>query len=258
VHRAPLAFAFALALALVAGCAWFGGGENTPVGSSAHDLVSPRAHGTLVVEIDHPPGSEPNAAAVSTLRSTLQEVTGRDAAHVKIVQDASIPSEPDKRYSFSEIETLEKAHRDHHTSGDEAALYVVYVAGSSTEDTSEGKVLGAAYRGTSIVIFKANVRSSSGGALSGKPPEDAVERAVLVHEFGHAAGLVNLGTRMVTPHEDAGHKGHSSDDQSVMYWAVENSLGLGQLCQLVKLGDCGVPYEFDGNDKADLAALRET
>lgn len=225
-------------------------------GDAARELVSGAEYPKLVVEIDHPPNAGPNAHAVDVLRSTLREVTSKSSIEIKL--DPSIPSEPSKRYTFRDIEKLEDEHRDHHTGGDTAVLYVVYVAGGSSEDTDDGKVLGAAYRGTSLVMFKGNLRASSGGGpLSGKPPEDVVERAVLVHEFGHAAGLVNLGTKMVRPHEDPEHEGHSSNRESVMYWAVESSAGLALLCQLGLGTDCGVPYQFDADDKADLRALRE-
>src|SRR5207248_2696452 len=111
-----------------------------PPGGAAHDIVSSK-YASLVVEIDYPSGSEPNAQAVADLKSALQDVTGRDAAHVTIVQSPDIPSEPGRAYSISDIEALESAHRSRHTSGDTVAVYVAYVAGTSTDDTDSGKVL---------------------------------------------------------------------------------------------------------------------
>lgn len=242
---------------LAAGCTlpWGRVADGGP-GDKASDLVSAKDYAKLLVEIDHPPNAGPGSAALEVLKSTLREVTAKTSIEFKL--DASIPSEPSKRYSFREIEALEDEHRDQRSKGDTAVLYILYVAGGSSEDTSDGKVLGAAYRGTSLVMFKGNLRASSGsGPLSGKPPEEVVERAVLVHEFGHAAGLVNLGTPMQRPHEDPQNKGHSSNRDSVMYWAVESSAGLALLCQLGLGSDCGVPYQFDADDKADLRALRD-
>jgi hypothetical protein len=226
-------------------------------GSEAKDLVSPARYAKLHVELDHPAGAAPDAAAIDVLRSTIMDVTGRDSAHVDIQQSADIPAEPDKKYTWDEIQALENAHRSRHTSGDTVALYVVYVAGGSQDDSSSGKVLGAAYHGTSIVMFKGNIDASTGGTLSGKPPTTYLERAVLVHEAGHAMGLVNLGAPMQTNHEDGGHPHHSSNQQSVMYWAVENTGGLfGLVNCLASPDDCGIPYKFDANDEADLRALR--
>jgi hypothetical protein len=52
---------------------------------------------------------------------------------------------------------------------------------------------------------------------------------------------------MVTPHEDGQHPKHSTNDQSVMYWAVENTLGIQGL-----LGT--IPNQFDQNDIDDVRA----
>lgn len=255
VDRTPVFLAAAL---LLAGCTLpFGPGRDGGPGDAAHDLVSGSKYPKLVVEIDHPSGAAPTPEALDHLRATLRSVTGKTSVDVTL--SGSIPTSS-KEYTLAEIARLEDEHRDQRTSGDTAVLYVLYVAGGSEDDTSEGKVLGATYRGTSIVMFKGNIRANTntdGNPLSGRPPESVVESAVLVHEFGHAAGLVNLGTPMVRPHEDPQHEGHSTNRESVMYWAVENTQGLLGLVQCGLDPTCGIPLEFDADDKADLQRLRE-
>lgn len=248
----------------LSGCTLLPGAKDScQVGCAAKAFVSSADYATLVVEIDYPSGYEPNPESVSTLKAALQDISGRDAAHVQIQQKAQIPAEAGKRYSFAEIEALEAKHRETHTSGDTASLYIMFVAGGSESDSDNGKVLGAAYRGTSIVIFKGNIRDSTTanpGPLATKPAENLVERAVLVHEFGHAAGLVNLGTDMVRDREDKvndpAKRGHSTNKASVMYYAVESSASLQLFCQL-GIQNCSIPYQFDADDKADLRALRD-
>jgi hypothetical protein len=227
------------------------------VGAANHDLVSARAYPKFYVEVDSPPGAAPNGDALSAFRDALAQVSGRSAGDITLdTSDTSIPAE-DRAYSDQEIQDLESKHRSHHTGGDTAALYVLYVAGGSTADSGSGKVLGEAYRGTSLAMFKGNIRAtSSTGGLSTKPSEVCVERAVIIHEFGHAAGLVNLGTRMQSPHEDGSHPGHSSNQGSVMYWAVDGSASILNL--LTPLGggcEQQIPWHFDDNDVADLHAL---
>lgn len=225
-------------------------------GSAAKQLISPSAHPKLVVEIDHPPGYAPTEQSLAVLKSTLQEVTARPASDITFVLDPSIPAESGRKYTYREIEALEREHRDRHTAGNTAVLYVVYVAGGHASDSGNSRVLGAAYHGTSLVIFKGNIREGArGGLIDVRPPEYCIERAVLVHEFGHAAGLVNLGTPMVRPHEDPEHEGHSANKQSVMYWALENTQ---DLFNVLGTGCSDIPYQFDADDKADLKALRES
>lgn len=240
---------------LAAGCT-LPVGKNTPVGSAAKEIIDPRGRAKLLVEIDYPAGYAPNEEAKNVLRSTLAEVTGRPSGSIQFAEEASIPAEPGRKYTFEEVAALEDKHRSRFTSGDTAVFYIAYVAGGSANDDGESRVLGAAYRGTSLVIFKGNVRESSkGGLLSTNPEERCIERAVLVHEFGHAAGLVNLGTPMVRNHEDPENRGHSSNKASVMYWAVESSDLLSIFSGFT--GGCGnIPYTFDEDDKADLRALR--
>ncbi|MGQ0536020.1 MAG: hypothetical protein ACT4PT_08100, partial [Methanobacteriota archaeon] len=178
---------------------------------------------------------------------------------VTLETDASIPPKgASYRYSIAELRAIEAAHRSRHTEGDTAALYVLYLDGAFERDGSDARVLGVAYQGSSIAIFKGNVRSASRDDCTGllcppgtDPEERFVERAVLIHEFGHILGLVNHGIPMVQPHEDANSPGHSTNERSVMYYAVESTL-------VANLFDDGesIPNEFDAMDKADMNAAK--
>jgi hypothetical protein len=85
-----------------------------------------------------------------------------------------------------------------------------------------------------------------------QPPQavERLERSTLLHESGHAIGLVDNGLAMVRPHEDAQNKGHSSDARSVMYWKVDSLQGLRDYI----LQDGSIPDVFDADDRADLHA----
>ena len=80
-------------------------------------------------------------------------------------------------------------------------------------------ILGVSFGATSIIaIFKQVIE---GGGFDEK---QQVEQAVLVHEAGHALGLVNNGLPMQSSHEDTVHdpakRAHCSVDQCVMFWSV--------------------------------------
>lgn len=228
--------------------------DRSRPGSDADDLVDGSKHPKLLVEIDYPAGYGPNAEAKAVLKSTLADVSGRDPSRIEFREEAEIPAQPEKKYTLNEIVALEDEHRDLRTEGDTAVLYIAYVAGGYSEDAGDSRVLGIAYRGTSLAIMKGNIKEATRSSLLDvRPEEKCVERAVLVHEFGHAAGLVNLGTPMVRDHEDPQHSGHSKNPESVMYYAVENSV---DLLSFFTGGCSDIPYQFDDDDKADLRALR--
>ena len=98
-----------------------------------------------------------------------------------------------------------------------------------------------------MAIFKDSVDEAEG--FLGRPSAEEVERAVTVHEAGHLLGLVNLVYTSPIDHEDPNHKGHSNNEDSVMYWAIESN-DVGNFIT----GD--IPDEFDDDDKSDLAGMK--
>lgn len=249
-----LAFALlAGALLLVQGCVnpLDPRGDGTGPGQRAGDYLRPSPYETILVELDYVNGAEPEAAAVNLLEQRLEAASGKP---VEVVRTPGVPgSGANHRYTTEEIAALEQAHRSQWSAGTRAVLYMVWLDGEFSADTDDRKVLGAAYRGSAVAMFKANLRfASRANALDlTKPPLKEVEEAVAVHEVGHVLGLVNLGTPMVTAREDPQSKGHSNNQQSVMFHAVETSV-IGSV-----LGQ-NPPDDFDANDKADLRAMRNS
>jgi hypothetical protein len=97
-----------------------------------------------------------------------------------------------------------------------AEFYVLFVNGYFNDQGAVNKqVVGISINGTPVIaLFKDAIRESGYSSLY----ETVIEQATLVHEFGHAAGLVNGGVPMVTNHEDSGHKGHCTNEDCAMYW----------------------------------------
>lgn len=215
----------------------------------------------LVIEIDHAPGRAPGEMALTHLVSTLHNVTAK--ADIDLVV-APLPDEPrfrDER-DWSEWEPLHEEffdtgapdqYRAGH--GDLAALHVLYLNGYAL-DTEGGQLYGA-QQGRVIVVYMDRVRD---GATSHDPAApalpnieaDRVERAVLLHEVGHALGLVDNGAPMVRDRV-APDGVHSTNDASVMRAGVE-----GPYAVLDRVFDGqNAPYLFDTDDLADLRALRD-
>jgi hypothetical protein len=50
-----------------------------------------------------------------------------------------------------------------------------------------------------------------------------VEQVTLIHELGHAIGLVDNGVPLASAHKDAAHGAHCTSDRCAMYWQVEGA-----------------------------------
>ena len=120
--------------------------------------------------------------------------------------------------------------------------YFLFPKGTYSDDS----VLGVAVDASTIAIFKDSVEEAEG--FLGRPSAEDVERSVTVHEAGHLLGLVNLVYTSPIDHEDENHKGHSNNEDSVMYWAIESN-NVGNFIS----GE--LPDEFDNADKSDLEGM---
>ena len=107
-----------------------------------------------------------------------------------------------------------------YSSGTTITMPVIFLNGLYNGSAS---ILGVHFTGTPhAFVFKDVVVSVGGSGVE----QRYVEQATVVHEIGHAVGLVNNGVPMVTNHEDPAHSAHSTNTDCVMYYAVESSSGI--------------------------------
>ncbi len=204
----------------------------------------------MVIEIDHQANRPPADSAVNLLRQRSEERLHKPEGITFRIQPIQANH---AQWTVEELQGLEKQNRDLARTRDTAALYVLVLGGSY----GGHPVLGVAYGPSSIAIFKDNIERAN--TVGGVPlfAADALEESVLIHEFGHILGLVNIGTPMVRPHEmtmdpkpETPHhegRGHSTNMQSVMWWQAEAGV-------LDGLAGGGPPNQFDTDDIADLRA----
>jgi hypothetical protein len=213
----------------------------------------------LVVEVDYAPGHAPSEAATTHLVDELRNVTGK--RDVVLDERQTLNDTPGKTWTAQDLVALESATRRHAHAAPHALLHVLYPSGAYNASgdvagvTISGPVLGP------VAIFLDKLRSSScvptplgGIGLPVDQPAqalDALESATLLHEVGHAMGLVDNGLPMAKDHEDKDHPGHSTDAKSVMYWQLDTCSGLRQAL----LQDGSVPATFDADDHADLRSV---
>lgn len=205
-------------------------------GAYARTVLRPQPATRVVLEVMHQAGAAPVQNTVNHGVNVLRQVTGKN---VSLSGPYEIPGGA-AGVSEAEIESLSDRHaRTQHGNGT-AVIRILFLKGAYQGDDS---VLGVAVRGDTAAIMSDQVRSSASPLAS----RSRIEDAVTMHEIGHLLGLVDIVLK--TGRADPDHPGHSTNRESVMYWAVESDL-VSQV-----LGG-PPPVDFDDADRADLAAIR--
>lgn len=101
--------------------------------------------------------------------------------------------------------------------GTQINITVIFLNGTYQGNTS---ILGVHFTGFPFVFVFKDVVTSTGGTST---DQRYVEQATVVHEIGHAVGIVNNGLPMAASHEDGAHAKHALNNRCVMYWAVESA-----------------------------------
>lgn len=214
--------------------------NNGNVGTSANSFLSDEYYNRLTVEILYMSGFEPTQASVSNLRSFLIDHLNKPSGIEVLTRE--IPSYGQDSYSSNDVVNIESDHRGKFNANQTIAASLIVLDGDYSDNN---QVLGIAYRNTSMAIFGGTIAEYSGG-LS-QPTRTKLESTIMNHEFGHLLGLVNLGSDMVDSHQDTGNGKHCTDDQCLMYYAVETT----EIASFL-IGNA-IP-ELDQNCKNDLIA----
>ena len=217
---------------------------RSSAGAFATDYLQPDPYDSLLIEVDWVAGHDPDPDALDALVDALDEVLDKPGGITWALSD-ELPDQGGPRWTVQETEDIEVANREsyHDLDSGQAVISLTYLDGNSDEDPdSGGYILAYAYHGSSIIMFEERLAQSS----SGLPLVGSVEATVLIHEVGHLLGLVDNGIDMVTDHRDDDHGDHDSNDDCIMYWAV-NSDGVADLL-------LGSQPTFDEACRADMEA----
>lgn len=197
---------------------------------------------SMVVEIDHAPNRAPEASTVDLLIERLDEVCTKPGGITVDLQEtefddlATWTADDVRRVA---LETRAAPPQD----GDVLRWHILMPEGTYDDES----VLGVAVNAADIAIFGESIDASEN--ILRRPSAEEIENSVAVHEVGHLLGLVNAVYESPRDHEDKEHPHHSSNDASVMYWAVESS-------SLGAIFTGSLPDTFDEDDLADLADLK--
>jgi hypothetical protein len=155
-------------------------------------------------------------------------------------------------HTVEEILALAEAHRDRESSGDTATFYAIWLDGHFHDgEEVRDSVLGVSIGHTGVIaMFKPVIESTDMPILPVVAP--FVEQTTLIHELGHAIGLVDNGLPMSADHHDDDHRAHCIHQDCVMYWANEGAADMREFVRsYVTSGDVIL---FDDQCLADIDA----
>jgi hypothetical protein len=194
-----------------------------------HELFG-EAISTIVLEVDYAEGADPYTGSMAATED-LWNLFGANAAALFPDKTLVFPRELEameavgpvagESFDTGAILGLAAMHRDQLSAGDVATFYALWLDGNYEEDGEpQPEVLGVSIGDTGVIaMFKPVIEGSGIGPLDAV--SRYVEQATLVHEVGHAVGLVNRGLPLTSEHHDADHGAHCSEEDCVMYFAIE-------------------------------------
>ncbi|MEO6452725.1 MAG: M12 family metallo-peptidase [Ginsengibacter sp.] len=195
--------------------------NNKITGASANELLASSKYTSLKIEIQYMPGFPPDANALNNTMAFLNSLINKPAGIV--VTQTQINSSGKSSIDINDIASIEQNNRTTFSSGNQISVYILF----ADAGYSDPKVLGVAYRNTSLCLF-AKIINNNSGAI-GQVSRTKLETAVLEHEIGHILGLVDIGSPMQTNHKDGAHGNHCNNTNCLMYYTSETTDLLGFL-----------------------------
>jgi hypothetical protein len=139
-----------------------------------------------------------------------------------------LPAQHKPSWTVADILGLAGAQRTGTCTATTGDFFVVFLNGYFDDGSGpDPNVLAVQITGTSVLaLFKQALT----GATIGDPSYVGryMEQSTLVHEMGHALGLVNDGLPMVVNHQDTAHGNHCTNSACVMFWMNEGATAASQ------------------------------
>jgi len=235
------------------------GDPSNPLTADPIDHLYAKTTTDVPIEIDYQPGAEPYTGTLITMdtwnlfRANADALFNRQknvTVPTTLAQMESLSDISGTDFTSQQILDIASKHRNTLSTTSSTSYYVLFLNGYFNDGKMvRNDVLGVSIGKTGVIAMFKPVITSAGSALFPNSRK-FIEQTTLIHEFGHAVGLVNNGVSMVTPHQDVANGAHDSDANCVMYYANEGA-GVADFVKNLRNGDEVV---FDSKCLADVAA----
>ena len=236
-----------------------GGGDDAPTGNgTVFDPEVTRVSVEIDFESSSPPYTGPILGFGDSFDLSVANLDRLFAGTKELILPTTlagmedIGAVADEELTVSDILAIADEHRDLADSAAERTYYLVFVSGNfaSGDGVQEG-VLGVSIGDTGVIAMFKDVIASTGGIVPNT--ERYVEQSVLIHEMGHALGLVENGVPTIADHHDEAHGAHCANDACVMYWLNEGASDMAQFATDFVVNNDAIL--FDADCLADVDAL---
>ncbi len=242
-------------------------GDDDGNGFNAKLLYGP-TNKEVVVEVDYQAGAEPYFTTdfadvpdpwttffASNVKNLFSKYERTYTIPGTLAQMQSINDITAADFTTDDIHAIESKNRNEHSTDGRSTFYVVFLNGYFKDDTGVQKDVMGVTIGTGglTAIFKPVVRDvasicitnslsdtqcKNGTIVDAKP---FAEQTTLVHEFGHAAGLVNRGVKATTDHQDTANGAHCKVSTCVMYYLNEGPKDLIEFIKRTRMMSGNIP-----------------
>ncbi len=195
----------------------------------------------IVVEVAYEPAAPPSFADVTLgnpwviTKGNIEALFANSSKPVTVnipnsLSDATpIPDQNDNSYTIDEILNLADQFRTIENTDTTGTIFVLFLDGFlEQEGEIRDNVIGVNIVPTTVTaVFKPVINNTS---LLGRV-RTFTEQSTIVHELGHALGLVNNGVPITSPHHDTNNGAHCLNTDCVMFFQNE---GAGNLSAFVQ------------------------
>ncbi|MFO0607352.1 MAG: hypothetical protein U0324_29580 [Polyangiales bacterium] len=185
-----------------------------------------RAIRRVVVEVDYGPNAAPYTGAVPAIgdvwavfRANATRIfrgAGKELVIPNSLAQMQRIDVSSREFTVADLLALSRRTLSTPAAADTAVLHVLVLDGWFRDETGpRTALLGGHLDGTGVIaIFRPVVASTAASGVAYIPA--VVEQTTLVHEFGHAVGMVGNGVAAVSATADLAHRYHCTSAHCVM------------------------------------------